>query len=316
MRADDARLGAVVAATRRPRARARRRRRSRTRRADARRSDVTDMGAPLGPRSPTKARGASFTGSDAAFQCSPSLELDHRESVRGPQPKRRFASDGAHKPGSPVRNHTPRSGFPRIGVAVVTAGPATTVLRAMPAPSRARVRRIRDRLRELYGRPFAPPHGQGLDELILTVLSQSTNDRNRDVAFLRCASASPAGPRSATRRTPRSSWRSAPAASRRSSPRGSRRSCARSTSPTFDAHLAARERRRRARRADRAPGRRPQDRGLRPAVRLRQARRPGRHARLARRARGSACSARARRSRSCTTRCSPSRRAGRSSSST
>src|SRR4051794_7132915 len=54
----------------------------------------------------------------------------------------------------------------------------------MPPPSRARVRRIRDRLRELYGRPYAPPHGQGLDELILTVLSQSTNDRNRDVAFL------------------------------------------------------------------------------------------------------------------------------------
>jgi endonuclease-3 len=54
----------------------------------------------------------------------------------------------------------------------------------MPAPTRARVRRIRDRLRELYGRPYAPPHGQGLDELILTVLSQSTNDRNRDVAFL------------------------------------------------------------------------------------------------------------------------------------
>src|ERR1700742_2990025 len=50
---------------------------------------------------------------------------------------------------------------------------------------RARVRRIRDRLRELYGRPVAPPHGHGLDELILTVLSQSTNDRNRDVAFLR-----------------------------------------------------------------------------------------------------------------------------------
>ena len=51
--------------------------------------------------------------------------------------------------------------------------------------SRARVRRIRDRLRELYGRPAPPPHGRGLDELILTVLSQSTNDRNRDVAFLR-----------------------------------------------------------------------------------------------------------------------------------
>src|SRR3954452_24917910 len=54
----------------------------------------------------------------------------------------------------------------------------------MPDPTRARVRRIRDRLREVYGRPLAPPHGQGLDELILTVLSQSTDDRNRDVAFL------------------------------------------------------------------------------------------------------------------------------------
>ncbi|HEY5195411.1 MAG TPA: DNA lyase [Solirubrobacteraceae bacterium] len=52
-------------------------------------------------------------------------------------------------------------------------------------PTRARVRRIRDRLRERYGVPCAPPHGRPVDELILTVLSQSTNDRNRDVAFLR-----------------------------------------------------------------------------------------------------------------------------------
>jgi endonuclease-3 len=54
-----------------------------------------------------------------------------------------------------------------------------------PRVDRARVRRIRDRLREIYGIPAAPPHHQGLDELILTVLSQSTNDRNRDIAFLR-----------------------------------------------------------------------------------------------------------------------------------
>ena len=47
------------------------------------------------------------------------------------------------------------------------------------------MRRIRDRLRLVYGIPAAPPHRRGLDELILTVLSQSTNDRNRDVAFLR-----------------------------------------------------------------------------------------------------------------------------------
>src|SRR5919199_7024055 len=53
------------------------------------------------------------------------------------------------------------------------------------ASTRARARRIRDRLRAFYGRPVAPPHGRGLDELILTVLSQSTSDRNRDVAFLR-----------------------------------------------------------------------------------------------------------------------------------
>jgi len=37
----------------------------------------------------------------------------------------------------------------------------------------------------VYGVPLAPPHRRPLAELILTVLSQSTNDRNRDVAFLR-----------------------------------------------------------------------------------------------------------------------------------
>ena len=45
--------------------------------------------------------------------------------------------------------------------------------------------RIRDRLRAVYGIPRMAPHGRPLDELVLTVLSQSTNDRNRDVAFLR-----------------------------------------------------------------------------------------------------------------------------------
>ncbi len=47
------------------------------------------------------------------------------------------------------------------------------------------MRAVRDRLRAVYGRPVAAPHGRPLDELMLTVLSQSTNDRNRDVAFLR-----------------------------------------------------------------------------------------------------------------------------------
>ncbi|MGH2850493.1 MAG: endonuclease III domain-containing protein [Solirubrobacteraceae bacterium] len=53
------------------------------------------------------------------------------------------------------------------------------------APTPARVRRLRARLRDAYGIPSAPPHERPLDELILTVLSQSTNDRNRDTAFLR-----------------------------------------------------------------------------------------------------------------------------------
>jgi endonuclease-3 len=47
------------------------------------------------------------------------------------------------------------------------------------------VRAIRERLRAAYGLPVMAPHGDGLGELVLTVLSQSTNDRNRDVAFLR-----------------------------------------------------------------------------------------------------------------------------------
>ena len=52
-------------------------------------------------------------------------------------------------------------------------------------PARARVARIRERLAQVYGVPVAPPHGDALAELVLTVLSQSTNDRNRDVAYLR-----------------------------------------------------------------------------------------------------------------------------------
>jgi endonuclease-3 len=51
-------------------------------------------------------------------------------------------------------------------------------------PSPRRVRAVRDRLRLVYGLPLAKPHGQPIAELILTVLSQSTNDRNRDVAYL------------------------------------------------------------------------------------------------------------------------------------
>lgn len=62
---------------------------------------------------------------------------------------------------------------------------ATIPQAAWRRPTAKRVRAIRDRLREVYGVPIMAPHEQPLDELILTVLSQSTNDRNRDVAYER-----------------------------------------------------------------------------------------------------------------------------------
>ena len=52
-------------------------------------------------------------------------------------------------------------------------------------PDRRRVRRIRDRLRAAYGRPLLRPHRAPVDELVLTILSQNTNDRNRDVSYER-----------------------------------------------------------------------------------------------------------------------------------
>jgi endonuclease III len=77
-----------------------------------------------------------------------------------------------------------------LGRAGVSTGAAKATA-ARPAkaawtpPSRARVQRLRRRLAEVYGVPVQPPHGDALGELVLTVLSQSTNDRNRDVAFAR-----------------------------------------------------------------------------------------------------------------------------------
>jgi len=42
---------------------------------------------------------------------------------------------------------------------------------------------IRDRLREMYGRPQNKPHRDPVHELVLTILSQNTSDTNRDVAY-------------------------------------------------------------------------------------------------------------------------------------
>ena len=62
-----------------------------------------------------------------------------------------------------------------------TAAPS---LQWKPAQPR-RLRAILARLRDAYGRPVPRAHRAPIDELILTVLSQNTNDRNRDVAYTR-----------------------------------------------------------------------------------------------------------------------------------
>jgi endonuclease-3 len=64
---------------------------------------------------------------------------------------------------------------------VAVARPAQTP--AWRRPSKRRVRAIRDRLRELYGRPVNDPHGHPIAELVRTILSQNTNDNNRDTAY-------------------------------------------------------------------------------------------------------------------------------------
>ncbi len=52
-------------------------------------------------------------------------------------------------------------------------------------PTARRIRAVRDALRGYYAVPRNLPHRAPLDELVLTVLSQNTNDRNRDVAYTR-----------------------------------------------------------------------------------------------------------------------------------
>ena len=60
-------------------------------------------------------------------------------------------------------------------------------------PDRRRIQTIRDRLRVAYGRPVLRPHRAPIDELVLTVLSQNTNDRNRDIAYFRLRDWFPGG---------------------------------------------------------------------------------------------------------------------------
>ena len=62
----------------------------------------------------------------------------------------------------------------------------------MPKTLAARLRQVARRLRRAYGEPPAPRRLPPLDELVLTILSQNTNDTNRDRAYADLRRAFPA----------------------------------------------------------------------------------------------------------------------------
>jgi endonuclease-3 len=66
---------------------------------------------------------------------------------------------------------------------MATTSPRKREKKPWRRPDRRRVRAIRERLREMYEVPVNEPHGRPIDELIKTVLSQHTNDKNRDRAY-------------------------------------------------------------------------------------------------------------------------------------
>ena len=66
---------------------------------------------------------------------------------------------------------------------MTTTSPKQRESKRWRRPTRRRVLAIRDRLREMYGRPVNVPNRRPIDELVLTILSQHTNDRNSGRAF-------------------------------------------------------------------------------------------------------------------------------------
>ncbi len=53
----------------------------------------------------------------------------------------------------------------------------------MPESEEERIRRIHHELNDYYGKPEKPNNQSGMDYLVETILSQNTNDINRDKAF-------------------------------------------------------------------------------------------------------------------------------------
>src|SRR5215204_6473186 len=142
-----------------------------------------------------------------ARPCMPPSKRSYRGRSERPQPGRSSARNGAwrrsrkgvHSPewvGLPWTSTTGGpSPSPRLKNAEVPSTstvacsimgptyPREVATGTWKRPTKRRVRAIRDRLRELYGRPTQTPHGRPVEELVRTILSQNTNDTNRDVAF-------------------------------------------------------------------------------------------------------------------------------------
>src|SRR6202012_1054517 len=66
---------------------------------------------------------------------------------------------------------------------MTTTSPKQRESKPWRRPTRRRGRAIRDRLREMYGIPVNEPNRRPIDDLVLTILSQHTNDRNSGRAF-------------------------------------------------------------------------------------------------------------------------------------
>ena len=73
--------------------------------------------------------------------------------------------------------------MPRLGGAGMSPRSPSVPASEWERPRRRRIRAIRDRLRELYGKPVNQPHGHPIAELVRTILSQNTSDLNRDRAY-------------------------------------------------------------------------------------------------------------------------------------
>jgi endonuclease-3 len=66
---------------------------------------------------------------------------------------------------------------------MATTSPKSATQKPWKRPQKRRIRAIRERLREMYGVPVNQPNRRPIDVLVLTILSQHTNDTNSGRAF-------------------------------------------------------------------------------------------------------------------------------------